>query len=51
MFNQNKWEAWRDNLTPSTRAYLDAQPIWHDRDMWKAGLVGLFIGFILGAIL
>jgi hypothetical protein len=47
----NKWEAWWDSLSPSTQEYLKAQPLWHDNDMWKAGMVGLVIGFILGVIL
>jgi hypothetical protein len=47
----NKWDTWWDSLSPSTREYLKAQPVWHDRDMWKAGLFGLVIGLILGVIL
>jgi hypothetical protein len=47
----SKYEAWWDSLSPSTKEYLKNQPIWHDSDMWKAGLFGLVIGFILGVIL
>jgi hypothetical protein len=47
----NKWDAWWDSLNPSTQEYLKNQPIWHDSDMWKAGIFGLVIGFILGVIL
>jgi hypothetical protein len=47
----NKWDAWWDSLHPNTKEYLRNQPIWHDRDMWKAGVFGLVIGIILGAML
>jgi hypothetical protein len=47
----NKWTVWYDSLSPSTKEYLKNQPIWHDSDMWKAGIFGLVIGFILGVIL
>ena len=48
MFKQNKWEAWWDSLPQHTKEYLKSQPIWHDSDMWRAGLFGLVIGLILG---
>jgi len=44
----NKWTAWYDSLPENTKQYLKRQPVWHDRDMWKAGLLGLSIGLILG---
>ena len=47
----SKYEAWWDSLSPSTKEYLKSQPIWHDGDMWRAGIFGLVIGFILGVIL
>jgi hypothetical protein len=47
----NKWTSWYDSLPEHTKQYLKSQPIWHDSDMLKAGLVGLVIGFILGVIL
>jgi hypothetical protein len=47
----NKWQAWYDSLPESTKIYLRNQPVWHDRDMWKAGLVGVLVGLVLGAIL
>ena len=47
----NKWDAWYDSLPEHTKQYLKAQPIWHDSDMWRAGIFGLVIGFILGVIL
>jgi hypothetical protein len=51
MFKQNKWEAWYDSLSPSTRAYLDKQPIWHDIDLFKAGLFGCFVGILIGLVI
>lgn len=51
MFKQNKWEAWWDSLSPQMQSYLKAQPVWHDSDMWKAGIFGLLLGIIIGALL
>jgi hypothetical protein len=42
---------WFDSLPEHTKEYLRNQPIWHDSDMWRAGMFGLLIGFILGVIL
>jgi hypothetical protein len=50
MFKKNKWEVWYDNLNPSTKAYLKNQAVWHDRDMWKAGLIGCFVGILIGLV-
>jgi len=47
----SKFQAWYDSLPEHTKQYLKSQPIWHDSDMLKAGLVGIVIGFILGAML
>lgn len=47
----NKWDSWYDSLPEHTKQYLKAQPLWHDSDMWRAGIFGLVIGFILGVIL
>ena len=44
----NKWDSWYDSLPEHTKQYLKAQPLWHDSDMWRAGLFGLVIGLILG---
>ena len=44
----SKFQAWYDNLPDHTKQYLKRQPVWHDKDMWKAGLLGLSIGLILG---
>jgi hypothetical protein len=48
MFRQNKWQVWWDNLSPQMQIYLKSQPVWHDRDLLKAGLFGMFIGVLIG---
>jgi hypothetical protein len=50
MFEQNKWEAWWDSLPQYTKEYLKSQPIWHDRDMTKALVFGIAIGFVVGVV-
>jgi hypothetical protein len=44
----NKWTAWYDSLPEHTKTYLKSQPVWHDRDMWRAGIFGLVIGILIG---
>jgi hypothetical protein len=51
MFNQNKWEAWYDSLSPSMKTYLKNQAVWHDSDMWRAGLFGCFVGILIGLVI
>lgn len=46
----SKHQQWWDNLDPRTREYLNKQPIWHDRDLYKALAVGTVIGIIIGVI-
>jgi hypothetical protein len=46
----NKHQQWWDNLSPQMQDYLKRQPIWHDRDMYKAATVGSVIGFFVGLI-
>ena len=46
-----KWERWYESLPEGTKEYLKRQPVWHDSDMWKAGLVGFAFGIIVGLIL
>lgn len=43
-----KWENWYDSLPATTKAYLNSQPLWHDRDLYKAFAIGMFLGFIIG---
>lgn len=47
----NKWNIWYDNLSPHTRECLKTQPLWHDRDMFKALVCGIAFGLIIGLIL
>jgi len=47
----NKWTEWYDSLSPSTKEYLKNQPLWHDSDMWRAGLFGAVVGIIIGLAL
>ena len=46
-----KYQAWWESLTPQMQEYLKAQPVWHDRDLYKAMAIGVIIGFVLGAII
>ena len=48
MFKQNKWEAWYDSLPQHTKDYLNSQPVWHDRDLFKALAIGFAIGLVIG---
>jgi len=47
----NKWQAWYDAQPEHVKRWMD-QPraIWHDSDMWKAGLCGFGLGLIVGMI-
>lgn len=51
MWKQNKWELWYDSLPQHTKEYLKKQPVWHDRDMFKAFAVGVLVGLIVGVII
>jgi hypothetical protein len=44
----SKFQAWYDNLPEHTKTYLKSQPIWHDRDLFKAGLFGVIVGVLIG---
>jgi len=50
MFKPSKWDIWWDSLPASTREYIKNQPVWHDRDMYKAGILGVCIGLIIGSL-
>ncbi len=47
-FKEDKWDTWHDKLSPSIRAYVDNQPLWHDIDLFKAVVFGFVVGLILG---
>ena len=51
MFKQNKWEAWYDSLPQHTKDYIKRQPVWYDRDMYKAFALGALLGFLIGWIM
>jgi len=44
----NKWTLWYENLPQNTKEYLKNQPVWHDRDIFKAVAFGIFVGMIIG---
>lgn len=44
----SKINEWYESLDPHTKAYLDKQPLWHDRDLAKAAVIGFVLGVILG---
>ena len=50
MFEKTELEVWWDRLDPKTKDYLKKQPLWHDRDLYKAVAMGICIGFIVGII-
>lgn len=47
----SKYQQWYDSLPQHTKTYLKNQPLWHDRDMFKALAIGISIGLIIGAVL
>ena len=38
-------QTWWESLSPQMQEYLKKQPVWHDSDMWRAGLIGVVVGF------
>ena len=48
---RTKWTDWYDSLPEHTKIYLKNQPIWYDRDMFKAFAFGVFIGLLIGVVL
>ena len=51
MFKQNKWQLWYDSLPAHTKEWLKTQPVWHDRDMFRAFGIGILFGILIGVIL
>jgi hypothetical protein len=49
MFKKNKWDVWYEAQPEHIQRWID-QPkaIWYDSDMWRAGLFGALIGFLIG---
>jgi len=51
MFRQNKWQKWYESQPEHIKRWMDQdQPIWYDSDMWKAGIVGLCFGILIGLL-
>lgn len=44
----SKWTAWYDSLPEHTKIYLKSQPLWHDRDLYRAFGVGTILGLLIG---
>jgi hypothetical protein len=44
----SKYQAWWDSLSPQMQEYLKKQPVWHDKDMFRAFVYGIIIGVIVG---
>ena len=47
----SKYQAWWDSLSPQMQEYLKKQPVWHDKDMYKAFVFGILFGIIIGVAL
>jgi hypothetical protein len=50
MLKKTELEIWWDRLDPKTKEYLKSQPLWHDRDLYKALATGILIGLIVGIV-
>lgn len=48
MLEETKFNKWWKSLSPQMKTYLISQPIWYDRDLIKAAIVGAVIGLIVG---
>jgi hypothetical protein len=46
----NKWTAWYDSLSPSTKEYLKGRAIWTDRDLAKFALIAFVVGVVVGLL-
>ena len=51
MLKTSKWSNWWDNLPEHTKEYLDAQPIWHNKDMLICASVAFVLGLIVGGFI
>jgi hypothetical protein len=50
MFKKTELEIWWERLDPKTKNYLKSQPLWHNKDLYKAAAVGICIGVLVGII-
>ena len=48
MFKPTKWELWFDSLPEHTKRYIKSQPIWYDKDLALAAIVGFAGGLLIG---
>ena len=46
----NKWTAWYDSLSPSTKEYLKGRAIWTDRDLAKFAMIAFRAGIVVGVL-
>ena len=50
MFEKTELEDWWDRLDAKTKDYLNSQPLWHTKDLYKALATGILIGLLVGII-
>jgi|APIni6443716594_1056825.scaffolds.fasta_scaffold4171054_2 hypothetical protein len=43
-------QEWLEKQPKHTQEWLSNQAIWHDTDLYKAMLVGMILGFLIGLI-
>jgi hypothetical protein len=49
MFKKTKWEEWYDSQPDHIKRWMDQDnPIWYDKDMYKAFGTGIIIGIVIG---
>ena len=44
----SKFSTWYNNQNETTKAWLDKQALWHDKDMWVAFGIGILVGIMIG---
>jgi len=50
MFKKTELELWWEQLDPRSKEYLKKQPLWYDKDLYKALAVGIAVGLLVGLI-
>lgn len=43
-----KFKSWYESQNDTTKAWLDKQAVWHDRDMWISFVIGILFGIMIG---
>jgi hypothetical protein len=46
----NKWAAWYDSLSPTTKEYLKGRAIWTDRDLARFAVIAFLTGIVVGVV-